>query len=133
LRRALLVVAAMAAVVWGLAPSPVTAAELVMFEAQACEWCEAWDREVGVVYGKTSEGERAPLRRVDIHAPRPPDLAAVAGVRFTPTFVLFDRGRELGRILGYAGEDHFWGLLGVVMRRLEVTPRMADALGEDWK
>ncbi len=30
---------------------------------------------------------------------------------FTPTFVLFDDGREIGRIEGYPGEDFFWGLL----------------------
>ena len=36
--------------------SPCMAAELVMFESEACEWCEVWDEEIGVAYSKTSEG-----------------------------------------------------------------------------
>ncbi len=90
-------------------------AELVMFEAPLCEWCEAWDDEVGVVYHKTSEGRLAPLRRVALHESRPADLAPIAGVRYSPTFVLVSEGREVGRIVGYPGEDHFWGLLQVLL------------------
>ena len=38
--------------------------------------------------------------------------------RFTPVFVLIDNGREIGRIRGYPGEDHFWGLLGTLLAKL---------------
>jgi hypothetical protein len=34
--------------------------------------------------------------------------------------VLIDKGREVGRIRGYPGEEHFWGLLGVLIRKLDV-------------
>ena len=27
-----------------------------MFESPLCEWCEAWDRDVGVVYPESEEG-----------------------------------------------------------------------------
>jgi hypothetical protein len=101
-----------------LFPSLAQSAELIMFEAPYCEWCEAWDDEVGVVYAKTSEGRLAPLRRISIHEPRPPDLAPIAGVLYSPTFVLLDRGHEVGRIVGYPGEDHFWGLLQVLLDEL---------------
>lgn len=95
------------------------AAELLMFESDDCIWCRAWDAEIGPIYPKTAEGRRAPLRRVDIHAPRPVDLTHVEGVRFTPTFVLLDdRGREIGRINGYPGEDFFWGMLGELIAKL---------------
>ena len=94
------------------------AAELVMFEQAFCEWCEAWDREVGVLYRKTDEGKRAPLRRVDIHATRPADLSGIKRIVFTPTFVLMENGQEVGRILGYPGEDFFWSLLNQMMKRL---------------
>lgn len=96
---------------WAYAIAPAESVELVMFEAPLCEWCALWDDEVGVVYHKTSEGRLAPLRRVALHEPRPADLAQIAGVRYSPTFVLLDQGREVGRIVGYPGEDHFWGLL----------------------
>lgn len=98
------------------------AAELVMFESPTCEWCEAWDRDVGVVYHKTEEGRLAPLRRVTLGAPRPQDLRAIDAVVYTPTFVLVDRGRELGRITGYPGENHFWGLLGVLLEHVRAGP-----------
>ena len=38
-------------------------------------------------------------------------MVLVSPIRFTPTFVLVDDGREIGRIEGYPGEDFFWGLL----------------------
>jgi thioredoxin-related protein len=99
----------------------VRAAELVMFEQAGCEWCEAFDREIAPVYGKTDEGLRAPLRRVDITRSVPPDLAFIAVERLTPLFVLVDKGHEIGRIRGYPGEENFWGLLGALIKKLDET------------
>ncbi len=95
------------------------AAELVMFESALCEWCEMWHAEIGVVYHKTEEGRAAPLRRVDVHDPRPADLRAARAVVFTPTFVLMSDGAEVGRIVGYPGEDHFWGLLDLLLGEMD--------------
>ena len=94
------------------------AAELIMFEQDYCEWCERWNEEIGVVYAKTSEGKRAPLKRVNIHAPIPNEISFVRVERFTPTFVLIEGGEEIGRIRGYPGEDFFWGLLGQLIEKL---------------
>ena len=88
-----------------------SAAELVMFARAGCPYCEQFEREIAPIYAKTDEGKAAPLRRVDIYAPIPPDLRSVAVERITPVFVLVDQGREVGRIRGYPGEDNFWGLL----------------------
>ena len=111
------------AAAWLLAaPGAPRAAELVMFDSPVCEWCEAWEREVGVVYQMTTEGRRAPLRRVSLAGRRPADLAGVAGIVYTPTFVLIENGEEHGRILGYPGESHFWGLLGDLIGRLDNAP-----------
>jgi thioredoxin-related protein len=107
-----------------LAALPAQAAELVMFEQQACEWCEIWHRDIGPIYPKTAEGRRAPLRQVDIFEPLPDDLKHIAPGRFTPTFVLVEDGRELGRIRGYPGEDFFWGLLARMIEQLQ--PAGAD-------
>ena len=100
-------------------PAPAIAAKLVMFGSPHCPWCEAWESEVGAIYPKTAEGRLAPLRRVDIDQPRPPELAQIDRVVFTPTFVLLVEGREVGRILGYPGEAHFWGLLGSLLRQVK--------------
>ena len=78
------------------------------------------------IYAKTSEAQVAPLRRVDIHDQLPADLRGLEAVVYTPTFVLLQDGHELGRILGYGGEDHFWGLLGFLLERLRTTaPKQA--------
>lgn len=92
-----------------------------MLEQEHCEWCEQWNNDIGVVYAKTSEGKRAPLRRVDIHSAVPDDIKHIKMGRFTPTFVLVDRGKEVGRIRGYPGEDFFWGLLGQMLKKLPAT------------
>lgn len=97
----------------------VRAAELVMFEQTGCVWCETFDREIAPIYPKTAEGQRAPLRRVNIDQSVPPDLSFIVVERITPQFVLVANGREIGRIRGYPGEDHFWGLLGVLIKKLD--------------
>ena len=97
------------------------AAELVMFEEAGCVWCETFDREIAPIYPKTTEGQRAPLRRVNIDRALPPDLAFIELERLAPLFVLIENGREIGRIRGYPGEDNFWGLLGVLIKKLDAT------------
>ena len=105
------------ALVW--LPTRSEAAELVMFEQAGCPWCQAFDREIAPIYPKTVEGARAPLRRVNLRGALPSDLSFVQVERLTPLFVLVDKGREIGRIRGYPGEDHFWGLLGVLIKKLD--------------
>ena len=104
----------------------VRAAELVMFTRAGCEWCAAFEREIAPVYGKTDEGKRAPLRRVDFDAARPADLAFIEVERLTPLFVLVENGREVGRIRGYPGEDHFWGLLDALIEKLDKSGTSAE-------
>jgi hypothetical protein len=55
---------------------------------------------------------------VDISQSLPPLLAFIDRERLTPVFVPVENGREIGRIRGFPGEDHFWGLLGVLMKQL---------------
>lgn len=90
-----------------------------MFEREGCSWCAAFHRDIAPVYPKTSEGERAPLRRVDVGGPLPRDLGFLQVERITPVFVLIDDGKEIGRIRGYPGEEHFWGLLSALMARID--------------
>jgi hypothetical protein len=84
-------------------------ARLVMLERHDCPWCRRWLREVGEASWNGSDlGRRAPLRRVDVAAGLPGDLAFLRNWRFTPTFVLVAGGRELGRITGYQSDWFFW-------------------------
>jgi thioredoxin-related protein len=97
------------------------AAELIVFEQAGCVWCETFDRDIAPIYPKTVEGQRAPLRRVNIDHILPSDLAFLETERLAPVFVLVEKGQEIGRIRGYPGEDHFWGLLGALIRKLDAA------------
>ncbi len=96
--------------------APALAAELVLFEYDGCLWCEEWKRDVGTYYAKTAEGQIAPLRIVDLLDRRPSDLRRIRPVRATPTFVLVENGRELGRITGYTDARSFWTDFGKVLK-----------------
>ena len=85
------------------------AAELVMFESPGCAWCARWHAEVGPGYAKSDEGRRATLRRHALADAAMSGVALATPVVASPTFVLVDHGREVGRIVGYPGADFFWG------------------------
>ena len=88
---------------------------LIMFEQDGCHYCEVWDANIGVSYDKTREGKFAPLKKVDIHVDD--DIENVRPVIFTPTFVLYKDGREVGRLTGYISDDFFWGLLNPMLKK----------------
>ena len=96
----------------------VKSAELIMLEQEGCAWCERWHEEVGDVYHKTAEGKIAPLVLVDIHEPKPYQYSLLKYSSFTPAFVVWHEGEEIGRIRGYPGEDFFWPLLAEILHKL---------------
>ena len=98
------------------------AADLLMLEQPGCVWCAQFDAQIAPAWPKTQEGRRAPLRRVDITRPWPSDLEGIAKERFTPTFVLMDEGREIGRIRGYVGDEFFWYRIGELLALLPDRP-----------
>lgn len=106
-----------------LAAQIANAAQLVMVEETHCHWCARWNEEIGVIYDKTDEGKRAPLRRVDISDELPEDITFKTRANFTPTFVLIEEGKEVGRIEGYPGDNFFWPMLGQLLKKL---PDVAD-------
>ena len=109
-----------------LLATPVAAeVRLMMIEEDGCMWCARWDAEVGDAYAKTSEGRIAPLLRADLHGELPSGVTLDRPAVFTPTFVLLNAGKEIGRIEGYPGEDFFWPLLNGLIQELP------EALRED--
>jgi hypothetical protein len=94
----------------------VCAAELVMFEDPACPWCRRWHAEIGPAYPRTAEGRAAPLRRLHIRDQARAGVLLQRPITVTPTFVLAEEGREIGRIVGYPGEEFFYGLLGNLLK-----------------
>lgn len=131
MRRLQCLIAMLSAVV--LLGSHADAAELVMYRRAGCPWCMAWDREIGPIYGKTEIGQRIPLRQVDLHGERP-NVHLKSPIIYTPTFVLVEQQRELGRIQGYPGESFFWELLdrlvGQTQKSLSMTGPSAPRSGQ---
>lgn len=113
--RAGTLVALFVLTVASLAPMAAMAAELVMFTRDGCPWCARFEREVAPAYHLTDEGKQAPLRRIELKAGGSNLAGLSAPVIAAPTFVLFEDGRETGRITGYQGDDAFWGLLGKML------------------
>uniref|UniRef100_Q07M16 Regulatory protein SoxS n=1 Tax=Rhodopseudomonas palustris (strain BisA53) TaxID=316055 RepID=Q07M16_RHOP5 len=106
-------------------PVSAPAAELLMFERAGCVWCQRWDHDVGPIYGKTDEAKLLPLRRINVDTQASQNVELTAPVRYTPTFVVSDEGREIGRITGYVSDDAFWGLLGTLLTKIQ-PPRPSD-------
>jgi hypothetical protein len=107
------------------------AAELLMFRRAGCPWCQAWDEAIGPGYPKSDLGRLLPLRTVDLDRDPAPAVALLRPVLFTPTFVVADEGREIGRIEGYPGQDFFWACsrswLAACRRIRDRALREADA------
>lgn len=93
---------------------------LLMAEKDGCYWCAKWHEEIGPIYPNTAEGRAAPLQTYNLRGDAP-DVAFDKKVHFTPTFILVDDRKELGRIEGYPGEDFFWGLLSMMFERADVA------------
>lgn len=101
---ALLLVLALVQVHRGAAES-ATGVRLIMIEEPGCAFCLRWRKEVEPGYVRSEEGRIAPL----VHAMRDdPAVSKLPRIVYTPTFVLMQDQREIGRIVGYAGPDLFW-------------------------
>ncbi|MCV9936943.1 thioredoxin family protein [Boseaceae bacterium BT-24-1] len=109
---------------------PAVAAELVMYTRNGCPFCVRFEREVAPIYAKTPEGKAAPLRRIELPAGGVRGGELHEPVIATPTFVLVDNGREVGRITGYLNDDMFWGLLGRLVAVIETPDQVQRSVAE---
>ena len=108
-------------ILFGSPSSLAVAAELVMVERSGCPYCARWNRDVAPIYEKTPEGHLAPLRRLDLADVKASTIAFSEPVRFTPTFILVDDNKEVGRLTGYMNDDMFWGLLDGLLKKASTS------------
>ena len=87
------------------------AATLILIENKNCQRCIAWEKQVGNIYSKTETGKLAPLRRININEAWPKELMFIKKAVYTPTFILLDKKKEIGRIFGFTSDYQFWGQL----------------------
>jgi thioredoxin-related protein len=91
---------------------------LLMVDAKDCIYCRRWERDIMPGYLNSEEGRVAPLtKREKGH----PDLRGIPGLAYTPTFVLLSEGQEVGRIVGYAGPEFFWGQVDELIKKIKPT------------
>ena len=108
---------------WILIPAIVlwvTAAhcqELIMFETEGCIWCKKWHQDIGSAYSRTKEGKIAPLRQIQMIDDFQDQFNLNAPVTVSPTFVLVAEKNEVGRIIGYPGDEFFWFLLSELLEK----------------
>ena len=101
-----------------LSPLIAHSAELLMIEEPGCVYCARFNHEIGPAYPNTAEGKLAPLRRLQLADPWPATLSQVRKATVTPTFILVENGKEVERLIGYPGDEHFWFLLGQMLQKL---------------
>lgn len=99
-------------------------AALVMISDPGCPYCARWEREVAPGYVASEDGKLAPLARRDR---RDRDVAFIPRVVYSPTFVMLVHGREVGRIVGYAGADLFWMQLAAIMEDVRAALKRSGA------
>ena len=96
--------------------------KLIMFEELGCEYCDLWNEEIGVTYSKTPEGKFAPLTRVFKGEPGVGHIKDFALSTHRHLLSCRVRNKEIGRILGYPGEDFFWVYLGEILHKAGFKP-----------
>ena len=94
------------------------ALELLMFHSKYCGYCIAFMKEVAVDY----EYRDMPLVIIDAY--NHPDWFKEAykenrikPIRGTPTFIIWNGRKELGRLVGYSGKEWFYTNLDSIFKK----------------
>lgn len=100
---------------WFCLTSSAYAAEMIMFSMKSCGYCRAFLKEVAPTYADTEYSKLLPLRIISMDqktAPQWFDKAytekRIDPIVGTPTFVIFNNGSEVARLIGYQGKDKFY-------------------------
>ena len=86
----------------------IASTRLVMVTSDHCPFCQAWERDIGVLYEKSPYAPSLPLTRVDIGSAMPESVTLQSPVLGTPTFLIIQNGQEIDRQRGYDDPEMFW-------------------------
>lgn len=91
------------------------AAELLMFSMKSCGYCRNFLKDVAQEYSSTEYAKVLPLRIISMDRPKAPrwfddayNKRQIDGIQGTPTFIVFDSGKEVARLIGYRGKQEFY-------------------------
>ena len=85
--------------------------EILVFETDACSYCEIFRRDVAPGYRLAPIAASAPLRFVDVTKVDLDRIGLAARVEILPTSVLMRDGREVERITGLTAAETYYVLL----------------------
>ena len=90
------------------ATTPANRLELLVIEVAGCTICDLVRIHIQPAYESSPRARQVPLRYVDITSIDETRLGLVERVATVPTIVLMRDGREVDRISGYTGPEHFF-------------------------
>ncbi len=105
---------------------PASAAELLMIHSPTCVFCKAFMKETEPGYSTSEQSKKYPLHVIDISQAESREWIKQATqskkikpIRGTPTFILYDNDKEIGRFVGYGGEEWFYHYLDETIKGIE--------------
>ncbi|MGE3917495.1 MAG: hypothetical protein AB7F78_17520 [Hyphomicrobiaceae bacterium] len=90
------------------ATKPAQRLELLVIEVAGCTVCDLVRLNIQPAYEASPRARQVPMRYVDITSLDELQLGLVQRVATVPTIVLMQDGREVDRISGYTGPEHFF-------------------------
>lgn len=97
------------------ATQPAQRLELLVIEVAGCTVCDLVRLNIQPAYESSPRARQVPLRYVDITSIDELKLGLTERVATVPTIVLMRDGREVDRISGYTGPEHFFLALGEML------------------
>ncbi len=91
--------------------------KLLMLTDKKCIYCMVWEKQIGKIYDKTEISINYPLKRYEASEINEDFKNKIFKTNVTPTFVFFNNGKEIGRIIGYSNPEMFWWQVDEIFER----------------
>lgn len=98
---------------------PRSAFEVVVFEADNCNFCETFRSDVLPLYKSSKIGRETPIRFVNVSHSDETKMGLSGAITMAPTVVVMHQGQEIDRIVGYTGPINFMKLIAHMLGRSE--------------
>lgn len=99
--------------------APTATYEVVVFEADGCNFCESFRTDILPLFKASKIGRDTPIRFVNVTHADETKMGLASAITLAPTVVVMHQGQELDRIVGYTGPFNFMKLIAHMMGRSE--------------
>ena len=91
--------------------------KLLYFYSDTCAYCKAWENEIANIYLKTEFEDQFKLSFIDFSSNADFEKYGISKiVKVTPTFIFVKDKTEVGRIVGYNGQELFWWQVDEILK-----------------